>query len=79
MALKIDTKLNNMIGFNFRMGEMEAAIGIEQLKKLKKILKTKQELSYNLTKKLKCLKIKIIRYELFLNISLIYLLAFSIV
>lgn len=29
-----ETDLNNMIGFNFRMGEIEAAIGIEQLKKL---------------------------------------------
>ena len=48
--------LNNMVGFNFRMGEMEAAIGIEQLKKLKKILKKKQNLSYNLTKNLKGLK-----------------------
>ena len=28
-----------MLGFNFRMNEIEAAIGIEQLKKLKKILK----------------------------------------
>jgi len=28
------TDLSNMIGFNFRMGEIEAAIGIEQLKKL---------------------------------------------
>ena len=27
---------NNMIGYNFRMGEIEAAIGIEQLKKLGK-------------------------------------------
>jgi len=27
--------LSNMIGFNFRMGEIEAAMGIEQLKKLK--------------------------------------------
>ncbi len=28
------TNLSNMIGFNFRLGEIEAAIGIEQLKKL---------------------------------------------
>jgi dTDP-4-amino-4,6-dideoxygalactose transaminase len=28
------TDLNNMIGFNFRLGEMEAAIGCEQIKKL---------------------------------------------
>ena len=31
--------LNNMIGNNYRLGEIESAIGIEQLKKLKKILK----------------------------------------
>jgi dTDP-4-amino-4,6-dideoxygalactose transaminase len=30
--------LSNMIGFNFRMTEMEAAIGIEQLKKLKRLV-----------------------------------------
>ncbi len=29
--------LTNMIGFNFRLGEMEAAIGLEQLKKLSPI------------------------------------------
>lgn len=28
------TNLSNMIGFNFRLGEIEAAIGIEQLRKL---------------------------------------------
>lgn len=33
--------LNNMIGHNFRMGEIEAAMGIEQLKKLNGILKKK--------------------------------------
>ena len=31
------TNLSNMIGFNFRMTEIEAAIGIEQLKKLKRL------------------------------------------
>ncbi len=36
-------KLVNMIGYNFRMGEIEAAIGIEQLKKLKKIVNKRQE------------------------------------
>ena len=30
--------LVNMVGYNFRMNEVEAAIGIEQLKKLNKIL-----------------------------------------
>lgn len=32
-----ETDLSNMIGFNFRMGEIEAAIGIEQLKKLPRL------------------------------------------
>ena len=32
-----------MIGFNFRMGEIEAALGIEQLKKLPQIIKEKVE------------------------------------
>ena len=30
--------IKNLIGFNFRMGEIEAAIGYEQLKKLDKIV-----------------------------------------
>jgi len=37
--------LVNMLGFNFRMGEIEAAIGIEQLKKLPGLVKRKQELA----------------------------------
>ena len=31
-----------MVGYNFRLGEIEAAIGIEQLKKLDKIIEKKQ-------------------------------------
>jgi dTDP-4-amino-4,6-dideoxygalactose transaminase len=37
------TDLINMVGFNFRMTEIEAAIGREQLKKLPKLLKKRQE------------------------------------
>ena len=33
------TNLNNMIGYNFRLGEIESAIGIEQLKKLNGFVK----------------------------------------
>ena len=36
--------LSNMIGYNFRLGEIESAIGIEQLKKLPKILKERKKL-----------------------------------
>ena len=45
-------KINNMVGYNFRLGEIEAAIGIEQLKKLKKIVKKKQNDANYLIKKL---------------------------
>ena len=37
------TDLVNMVGFNFRMGEIEAAIGREQLKKLPKLLEDNQQ------------------------------------
>ena len=39
---------NNMIGHNFRLGEIESAIGIEQLKKLDKLIKSKQKLAKKL-------------------------------
>ncbi len=41
--------LSNLIGYNFRLGEIESAIGIEQLKKLKKEVKKKQKISNQLT------------------------------
>ena len=41
---------HNILGFNFRLGEIESAIGIEQLKKLKKIVKNKQTLAKYLDK-----------------------------
>ena len=42
-----------MIGHNFRMGEIEAAIGIEQLKKLKKFISAKNKIGNQLNKGLK--------------------------
>ena len=45
-------KLNNMIGFNFRMGELEASIGMSQLDKLKKKVKKRQFEANYLSKKL---------------------------
>lgn len=43
------TDLSNMIGYNFRLGEIECAIGIEQLKKLSKIVEKRQSLAKILT------------------------------
>ena len=45
-----------MIGYNFRLGEIESAIGNEQLKKLKKIIKIRQIYSNLLIKGLANLK-----------------------
>lgn len=47
---------SDLIGYNFRLGEMEAAVGIEQLKKLQSIIDTKRNLAIQLTKGLKKLK-----------------------
>lgn len=41
--------LANIVGHNFRMGEIECAIGIEQLKKLNFLVKRRQEIAERLT------------------------------
>tara|TARA_B110000977_G_scaffold39088_1_gene52423 strand:- start:2263 stop:3477 length:1215 start_codon:yes stop_codon:yes gene_type:complete len=46
-------KLNNMIGYNFRLGEVEAAIAMEQLKKLKTIVEKRVKIANYLTSKLR--------------------------
>lgn len=42
------TNLVNMIGFNFRLGEIECAIGIEQLKKLSHFVESRQYIAEKL-------------------------------
>ena len=46
----------NIISYNFRLGEIESAIGIEQLKKLPKLALEKQKLQNNLVEDLMVLK-----------------------
>jgi dTDP-4-amino-4,6-dideoxygalactose transaminase len=41
--------LSNMLGYNFRLGEIECAIGIEQLKKLSGLVASRQTLAAQLT------------------------------
>ena len=43
------TDLRNMIGYNFRLGEIECAIGIEQLKKLDRLVAGRQHAAERLT------------------------------
>lgn len=50
------TNLSNMIGHNFRLGEIECAMGIEQLKKLSKFVQSRQGLAERLTEGLKGLR-----------------------
>jgi perosamine synthetase len=52
VADKEVTNLANMIGYNFRMGELECAIGIEQLKKLSRLVAKRQYLAARLTEEL---------------------------
>jgi len=44
------TDLRNMIGYNFRLGEIECAIGIEQLKKLERLVAARQHAAERLTR-----------------------------
>jgi dTDP-4-amino-4,6-dideoxygalactose transaminase len=46
------TDLRNMVGHNFRLGEIECAIGIEQLKKLKGFVLGRQSVAHRLTQRL---------------------------
>ena len=50
---KGDNDLINIIGHNFRLGEIESALGIEQLKKLDKIIKKRQHIASRLRSGLK--------------------------
>lgn len=50
------TDICNMVGHNFRLGEIECAIGIEQLDKLKKLVQSRQASAEALTDGLKGLK-----------------------
>jgi len=47
--------LSNMIGYNFRLGEIESAIGIEQIKKLKKLVRIRQKIANKIINGLKVL------------------------
>ncbi|MDC0179609.1 DegT/DnrJ/EryC1/StrS family aminotransferase [Candidatus Pelagibacter sp.] len=46
-------KINNIIGYNFRMGEIEAAIGSSQLKKVFKLVKQRISIANFLSRNLK--------------------------
>ena len=50
------TDLSNMIGFNFRLGEIECAIGIEQLKKLQAKIESRKRIAQKLDAGLRHLK-----------------------
>lgn len=63
---KGEKNLVNMIGYNFRLGEIEAAIGNEQLKKLKKFVESRQRAAARLTdgiKELPGLKVPVVKLD----------------
>ena len=53
VGAKGEDNLVNMIGYNFRLGEIECAIGIEQLKKLPSLIKSRQRIAKQLNEGLK--------------------------
>ncbi len=50
------TDLRNMVGYNFRLGEIESAIGIEQIKKLESLVAGRQRAAERLTQGLRGLQ-----------------------
>lgn len=61
---KGERNLTNMIGYNFRLGEIECAIGIEQLKKLDHLVASRQRIADRLTaglRKLRALRTPVVR------------------
>ena len=52
LAKRQSPDLINMLGHNFRLGEIECAIGIEQLKKLPDLIKTRQNIAQKLNQEL---------------------------
>ena len=52
-SLQKKKDLTNLVGYNFRLGEIESAIGIEQLKKLNKIVNYRKKLAFELIEKIK--------------------------
>ncbi len=54
--------ITNIIGHNFRLGEIECAIGIEQLKKLNYLVKNRQEIANRISRNLESLEGIIIPY-----------------
>jgi perosamine synthetase len=53
---KGECNLTNMIGYNFRLGEIECAIGIEQLKKLDHLVASRQRIADRLSSGLRGLR-----------------------
>ena len=47
------SSLTNMVGYNFRLGEIESAIGIEQIKKLPYLIEMRQKIANQLNNGLK--------------------------
>ena len=70
-------EMQNMVGHNFRMGELECAIAFNQIKKLKKFVNKRNKLALRLTKGLKNLQglqtpiVKKHNFHVFYNYSMI--------
>ena len=62
-VVKENENIKNILGHNFRLGEIESAIGIEQYKKLKKIVKRRQMICRYLTRRLEKLQGLKLPYE----------------
>ena len=73
-----DAKLRKMMGYNLRLGEIEAKIGIQQLKKLKKIIIKRKQNCKKIYSSLANLDGLIIPNKNYIKQSIFYYLPFKI-
>ncbi len=71
-------KYRKLVGYNFRLGEIESAIGLTQLSKLKKIIEKRRKDSKSLYKILKKYKGIITPSEKYIKNSVFYFVPFKI-
>jgi dTDP-4-amino-4,6-dideoxygalactose transaminase len=67
-----------LVGYNCRLGEIEAAVGIEQLKKLNQIIINRKKIAKKIYGSLDCLQGLIIPKQEYLNRSVFYYMPFRI-
>ena len=74
----IDRDTHSFLGFNYRMSEMNAIIGLEQLKKLDKVNKKELKILYIFYQSLKKIIKKILGFKFKSQLKIFIILTFGV-